>query len=109
MRKYRNKKVEIDGIKFDSQKEAKRYRELKLLERAGEISDLKLQVVIEMQGAEGPILTRTGRQKKYVADFTYYDKVSDCDVIEDVKGFKTPEYEMKRAVVHAMGLEIKET
>ena len=47
-RKYRNKKVEVDGILFDSKKEANRYMELKLLEKAGEITDLKRQVRYEL-------------------------------------------------------------
>lgn len=106
--KYGAKKTVVGDIKFDSKKEAARWMDLQLLERAGEISDLKRQVKVELMGQHRPLYTRTGRKMKYVADFTYIDKSSEVLVIEDVKGFKTREYEVKRAILQAMGLEIRE-
>lgn len=106
--KYGAKPVTVDGIKFDSAKEAKRWGELKLLERGAEISFLERQVKIALVGMTGPILTPTGRQAHYVADFLYFDTRGCCRVIEDAKGFQTPEYKLKRAILAAMGLTIKE-
>ena len=99
--KYGNRKSERDGIKFDSGKEAKRYRDLKLLAAAGEIRDLQLQVPFE--------LTVNGQKIcKYVADFTYRDAKGER-VVEDAKGFKTPIYRLKKKLVKAChGVEIKE-
>lgn len=92
--KYGAKKTELDGIKFDSKKEAARYRELKLLERAGEIRDLRLQVPYELQ----PKFRKAGktwRSVTYVADFVYQTK-DGREVIEDVKGMRTDVYRLKR-------------
>lgn len=105
--KYGNKKTVFDGIKFDSSKEARRYSQLKLLQRAGEISDLKLQVPFILQGQLGYILTPTGRKMLYKADFTYIE--GNKLVIEDVKGFRTKEYLLKKAILAAMGITIRET
>jgi hypothetical protein len=94
--KYRNKKVIIDGIKFDSIKEGTRYGQLKMMEKAGMITDLKLQVVFQLSVC------------KYKADFTYYQ--NDHLVIEDAKGVKTPAYRLKKKMMLAeLGIEIKET
>lgn len=101
MSKYNSKKTIIDGISFDSAKEAKRYRELKLLEKVGEIRNLQLQVkypLIPSQYEEtGETYTRgshKGEKKKrlierpvsYVADFVYEE--SGKTVVEDVKGYR---------------------
>ena len=106
--KYHAKPIEVDGIKFASRREAKRWGELQLLQRAGEITDLRRQVKIELTGRDGPILTPTGRKAKYVADFVYVDRRNGLEIIEDAKGFKTPEYSLKRAVLAAQGITIKE-
>lgn len=99
----------VDGIRFDSAREARRWGELRLLEKAGEIRALRRQVRIEMQGRDGPILTPTGKPAVYVADFVYEDRrLGWAEVIEDAKGHPTPEYKLKRAVLAAMGLEIVE-
>lgn len=87
--KYHNKKITVDGITFDSLKEANRWKELKLLERAGEITDLKRQVKFELipsQKADGKVLER---EVNYIADFVYKNKAG-LEVVEDVKGYRDP-------------------
>lgn len=101
-------RTRVGDREFDSALEAARYGELSLLQMAGQISDLQCQVKIALIGADGPILTPTGRQMHYVADFTYRDVPSGVEVIEDAKGFRTEQYRMKRAVLAAMGMEIRE-
>lgn len=102
------KRVTVDGIKFDSKREAKRYLELKLLERAGEVTGLELQVPIALEGRDGAILTPTGRQMRYKADFRYYDHRLGAWVIEDAKGWPTDVYKMKKAILAAQGVTIVE-
>ena len=105
--KYGAKKVNVDGITFDSQKEARRYKDLSLLERAGRIQDLRLQVKYELipaQRIDGKVVERAC---SYVADFVYTE--NGKTVVEDTKGFKTQEYIIKRKLmlwVH--GIRIKE-
>ena len=102
--KYHAIRTTIDGITFDSKKEATRYQELKLLERAGEIKDLKLQqdfILIEK--------TNYGRAIKYRADFTYIDKKNGY-VVEDTKGVRTSVYRLKKRLMQEKyGITIKET
>lgn len=94
MNKYHNSKAEIDGITFDSRKEAARYSELKLLERAGEIRDLQLQVEFEL------IPKQAGeRACKYKADFVYHMADTGNMIVEDVKGKRTREYIIKRKLM----------
>lgn len=98
--KYLNKKTVVDGIKFDSKREATRYSVLKIMQAAGIISDLRLQVpyVINVNGL---------KICKYVADFVYIDK--GREVVEDVKGMKTPTYNLKKKLMKAVhGIEIQE-
>lgn len=107
--KYRNKKVEIDGITFDSKREGRRYSELKLLERAGSIKELILQPRFKVNVGGIPICyVETGRQLVYVADFQYFDVESGRVIVEDAKGYATKEYRIKRALMKAMGLNVKE-
>ena len=100
----------IDGIGFDSNKEGARYEELKLLQRAGEISDLRLQVPFELvpnQKRNGKVIERA---VKYIADFVYTDKDGET-VVEDVKSpaTKTAVYTLKRKLMlWEFGIEIKE-
>lgn len=94
--KYNAKKTVVDGIEFDSAKEAKRYAKLRALEDAGKIQGLRLQVPFELL----PSFDCDGvkyRGMKYVADFVYYrdGKV----VVEDCKGFKTAEYKLKKKLM----------
>jgi hypothetical protein len=106
--KYKAKPVTIDGIRFPSKKEAARWFQLVLLQRAGEISGLARQVPILLHGELGPIKTPTGRNAVYKADFTYTDAKTGSKVIEDAKGYQTPEYKLKRAILAAQGIEIRE-
>lgn len=92
--KYNNKKIVYEGITFDSKFECERYKELILLEKAGKISDLRLQHVFEI------VPKQPGeRCVNYVADFVYFDKERNICIIEDTKGFKTPDYVIKRKLV----------
>lgn len=121
--KYGSRKVTVDGITFDSKKEAVRYRQLKLLERAGEISDLRLQVkyvLIPAQYEHPHSMTKAGRGKclerecSYVADFVYNVPLIDgqkpwIPIVEDTKGFKTEAYKIKRKLMlHIHGIRIRE-
>lgn len=98
--KYRNKKTEVDGILFDSQREARRYRELKMLERIGELTDLELQPSFPIEVSGVKICT-------YKADFRF--KHFGKEVVEDAKGVKTPVYRLKKKLVKACyGIDIAE-
>ena len=105
--KYRNKKTEVNGISFDSRKEAKRYQELLLLEKAGAITDLKMQVkyvLIPSQRINGKVVER---ECAYKADFVYVENGET--VVEDTKGFKTKDYIIKRKLMlHVHGVRIRE-
>lgn len=87
--KYRNKKVIVDNIKFDSIKESRRYIQLKLLEQASEISELQLQVPFEVIPKQ-----KDERKCVYKVDFVY--KENGKLIAEDVKGKRTKEYIIKR-------------
>lgn len=94
MNKYRNRKTEIDGIVFDSKREAQRYAELQLLQRAGKIRDLSMQVEFEL------IPKQDGeRACKYKADFVYHMADTGKMMVEDVKGKRTREYIIKRKLM----------
>ena len=93
MTKYHNIPTTIDGIRFDSRKEANRFYQLRLMERAGEISNLRRQVEYELIPAQKTPAGRSVRPVKYVADFVYDDHGKT--VVEDVKGVKTREFRIK--------------
>ena len=102
MTKYRAIKTEVDGIMFDSKKEAKRYEYLKDRLDAGIIADLKLQPKFDCIINGKKICT-------YKADFEYLlvDEIGPQGqisyyVVEDVKGFKTPVYRLKKKMVEAL-------
>ena len=106
MNKYRNKKIVVDNIKFDSILEARRYNELKLLLRARKIQDLKLQPRFLLQEAfkkNG----KTYRKIEYVADFAYTE--NGKIIVEDVKGFATKEFKLKEKLFNYIykDLELK--
>ena len=92
--KYRNQPVMHDGIRFASKAEGRRYLELKLLERAGKISGLEMQVAFKLEAFDKVIC-------KYVADFRYYDNERGDGVVEDVKGMLTPEFKLKAKLFEA--------
>lgn len=118
MNKYRNKKVEVDGIVFDSKKEAIRYRELSLLEKAGMIQNLQRQVkfnLIPTQREPDTIGKRGGiikgklieKECNYIADFRYW-KDGEM-VVEDTKGVRTADYKIKRKLMlYVHGIRVKE-
>lgn len=105
--KYGNVRLQINGIFFDSKKEYKRYTELKLMERAGLIQDLRLQVPFVLVPEQIGGL-RKELPVKYLADFYYYDKEKSKYVIEDCKGVKTKDYIIKRKLMKLAGHEIVE-
>lgn len=117
--KYHSKKVTVNGITFDSKKEAMRYDVLSLLEQQGQISDLRRQVkflLIPAQREPATVGARGGKKRgklierevAYYADFVYRDKNGDL-VVEDVKGIKTDVYVLKRKLVlYKFGIRIKE-
>lgn len=95
--KYNNKKTTIDGIQFDSQKEAEYYCQLKLLKKAGEIRDFGLQPRYELQ----PTFKKNGtthRSITYVADFIIDNNDGTTDVVDvkSSKTFKTQVYRIKK-------------
>lgn len=105
--KYRAKPVEVDGIKFPSQKEAKRWCELRLLERDGKIRNLRRQVAIKLEGQRGPVKTATGKHMKLTIDFAYEDRrLNWAEVYEESKGMRTRDYDVRLAVAQAMGIEV---
>lgn len=90
--KYKNRKVEEDGIKFDSQKEAMRYKTLVGLQQLGIISDLRRQQTFYLseQGKRNPETGKAIIPIKYIADFCYIDTETGKTVVEDVKGYRDP-------------------
>lgn len=126
-RKYKNRKIIVDGITFDSKKEAKRYKELKMLERAGIIHDLQRQVKYVLIPAQyehtGEIYVKgknKGKPKKgklieqecaYYADFVY---IRDGEtVVEDVKGYRDGQaYNLfvikRKLMLYVYGVTVKE-
>lgn len=96
--KYHNKKVIYNGIKFDSKKEMKRYIELKLLEKNGVISNLKLQPKFLLQPSYINAENKKIKAIYYIADFMYYDNKAKKCIIEDTKGMKTDVYKLKKKI-----------
>lgn len=116
--KYGNKKTKVDGIVFDSIKEAKRYKELSLMQHSGMIQDLQMQVkfvLIPAQREPDTIGKKGGihkgklieRECAYIADFLYTE--NGKTVVEDTKGVKTKDYILKRKMMlYFHGIRIKE-
>lgn len=94
MNKYRNKKIIIDGIKFDSIAEGRRYKELKLLQQGNYITELKLQPKFELQAKYTNNKNEHIRAITYKADFSYIE--NGKLVVEDVKGMETKEFKLKK-------------
>ncbi|MFY2995884.1 DUF1064 domain-containing protein [Achromobacter xylosoxidans] len=105
--KYRNQKTTLDGIAFDSKREATRYSQLRLLERAGQIRDLSLQPKFTLVDSQRRADGKAERPVVYIADFMYFE--GDTCVVEDAKGMKTPEYIIKRKLMLSRhGITVKE-
>lgn len=109
MSKYHNRKVLIDGIWFPSEREGRRYTELKLLQRGGYISDLRLQVpfmlIPAQKNLDGKVVQRS---VKYIADFVYNDRNGE-QVVEDAKGFATDVFRLKKKLMlFVHGIDVKE-
>lgn len=112
MQKYKNKTVFYDGKVFDSKKERDRYKELSILSKAGEITDLQTQVKFELIPAQYETYERIGKNGKrlrdgrrliekavyYIADFVYKEK-DGAVIVEDTKGYKTRDYIIKRKIM----------
>lgn len=120
--KYHSKKTTVDGITFDSKHEAYRYCELDLLLKAGKIKDLELQKEFELIPAQYEFVEngvdRKGQPKRkkvcveravrYKADFCYYTE-DGTYIVEDVKGFRTKDYAIKRKLMLLVhGIKIRE-
>lgn len=107
--KYRARKTTVDGITFDSRKEADRYLVLRDLEEDGSIEDLRRQVRYELV----PAFDVDGKHYRpvfYVADFVYVDKETGKEIVEDVKGARTDVYKLKsKLFARRYGVSIKET
>lgn len=113
--KYGNRKIIRDGQAFDSVKEARRWLELCLLEKAGEITDLRRQVefpLLPTQREESTKVYQRGENKGkpkpgkviekpvvYIADFVYKRTDTGETIVEDTKGFRTKEYILKRKML----------
>jgi len=120
MSKYRSQKVVVNGIRFDSKKEARRYCYLAMRQQTGEIKDLQRQVkyVLIPSQREPDITGVRGGIKKgkllerecaYYADFQYYDLAADEFVVEDTKGVRTEAYKIKRKLMlYVHGIKVKE-
>ena len=105
--KYKNEKTTVNGIQFDSCKEAERYQQLMLLLKAGKITQLKLQHSFTLQGSFTTPDGEKIRAITYIADFTYYDEKGNF-TIEDVKGYKTRTYKDKYKRMAELGYTITE-
>ena len=105
--KYGNVRVEIDGEKFDSKKEAARWQELILLERAHVITNLRRQVKYELIPSQYDGRKLLERGCSYIADFVYEE--NGQVIAEDTKGFKTRDYIIKRKLMlYQHGIQIRE-
>lgn len=95
--KYHNRKTVRHGITFDSKHEADRYDELRMLLKAGEIHDLKLQQTYKLVGAQRTPTGAAARAVTYIADFVYTR--DGKMIVEDAKGFKTKDYIIKKKLM----------
>lgn len=119
--KYGNKKTEVDGIGFDSRKEAKYYIHLKQLADAGEICNLQMQVkyelipaiweeqIVHLKTKDKAVRKCVQRAVHYIADFVYENSDTGETVVVDVKGMRTKEYKLKKKMMRAfLGISIVE-
>jgi Protein of unknown function (DUF1064) len=107
--KFNAVKTTIDNITFHSKKESVRYGQLKLYEKGGLITDLRLQVSYELI-PKLVINGKTERAIKYIADFVYFDTVHKVEVVDDCKGYRTDIYKIKYRLMKMIhGIDIKES
>ena len=92
--KYRNVPTVIDGVRFGFKKEANRDAELRLLQRAGHITNLQRQVPFDL-------IVDGVKVGKYIADWTYTRRKPICFVVDDCKGVRTPLFNLKWKIMHA--------
>lgn len=109
--KFRAKKTYVDGIEFDSLKEAERYQELKILQRAGLIQDLEMQVPFELIPAQRENNKVIERKIEYIADFVYTQNGEK--IVEDVKGYRgSVAYQLytikRKLMLFIHGIKVKE-
>lgn len=115
--KYGNRKVVRDGIKFDSEREARRYGELKFLLKQGRIRDLRLQANFTLVEGYTTVEGKRIKPMVYRADFTY-ERATEPDIagvvhwlpeVEDAKGMHTQTYELKKKLLQdKYGVTIRE-
>lgn len=109
MNKYGAQKITVNGVTFDSKKEAYRWHELKLLERGKAIKDLRRQVKFELLPSQKYKGETVERAVNYIADFVYTDIRTGEFIVEDTKGAKTKDYIIKRKMMlYFHGIRIKE-
>jgi hypothetical protein len=122
--KYYNKKTKAsDGTIFDSGREARRWEQLIMLQKAGKIVELQRQVKYELIPAQYETYERYSkkgeqlkdgrrlieRKVEYVADFVYHDAETGELIVEDTKGVRTKDYILKRKLMLSVyGIRIKE-
>ncbi len=109
--KYHSRKVVVDGITFDSRRESERWKELNRLLQAGEISDLRRQerftLIPAQYSGEGKHRKLLERKCEYLADFVY--RQNGETIVEDVKGYRTPDYIIKRKLMlYVHGIRVRE-
>lgn len=99
--KYRNKKTTVDGIKFDSKREAQFYSSLKQLERAGHVYEVELQKPYALT-VNGQLVCT------YKADFAFYDAIQNRNRVVDVKGVATKDFAIKKKLMRAVfGIDVE--
>lgn len=107
--KYGNRKVELHGIAFDSKGESLRYLELAMLQKSGAI--MKLERQVEYVLAPGAVVNGKKKQPlKYRADFVYIEAATGQKIVEDFKGYVTPEFKIKMHLMKTVhGIDIRVT
>ncbi len=102
MSKYNAIPTHVDGLRFASKREAKRYNELKLMQQGGEIVALEIQ-------PKFPLIVNAQKLGSYIGDFRYRDTATGDLIVEDVKGVRTDVYRLKKKLIKALyGVEIVE-
>lgn len=95
-RKYRNEPIVVDGIRFDSRREAAYYAKLKRRDKLGEVAGVALQVPFPILGPAGELICT------YVADFVFFDHLADRLRVIDVKGVETRDFKLKKKLMKVM-------